>query len=214
METVIQFVDALLRQGIISDYALGGSVGFMMWTQPFLTNDTDFFVQMPTEGLIVSLAQIYDYATQQGLEFDHEHILVDDEAVQIVPSPSPMYDEAIATAVTKPLGDVTVKVMLPEYLICTALKAGRLKDFTKIEKMLDEVDVDLPKLQDLIQRFGLASAWRRYCSIAQTTDPKFLHLATTKRAWRRSHANWSAAQKIETLRCLRNKAARYRPVRT
>jgi len=141
--------------------------------------------------------------------------MIAEEAVQIVPSPSQLYDEAIATAVTKPLGDATVKVMLPEYLICTALKAHRLKDFAKIEKMLEEADVDLEKLKILIQRFDLVESWHRYCTVAQPTDPKFLHLATAKRAWRRSKAEEPLTAKIRTLRHLRTKVQkiRYRPVK-
>jgi hypothetical protein len=208
MRRIFSTINDLLAQGIIQNYALGGSVGFMLWTQPFLTNDTDFFVQMAGEGLLVSLAPIYDYAEQHQFPLDHEHIVIDGEPVQIVPSPSPLYDEAIETAVSISVEGQSVKVMLPEYLVCTALAAGRMKDFAKIEKMLDEAEVDLEVLKDLIARFTLKAVWKRYCSAIGTTDSRWTYLASTKLAWRREQAQIPLREKWAILRRLRQASTR------
>lgn len=213
MEKVFAAINDMLVKGVISDYALGGSVGFMIWTQPFLTNDTDFFVQLPGSSLLVSLGPIYTYAAEQGFTTEHEHIVVDGEPVQIIPSPSPLFDEAIKTAVTKQIYGQTVKVMQPEYLICSALFAGRMKDFAKIEKLLDEIQVDLALLTTLVSKFGLVLAWKRYCTATGTQDPKFLHLAATKSAWRREQASKSVETKLQEIKHLRAKTVVYKNAR-
>ncbi|MFA5135504.1 MAG: hypothetical protein WC505_07000 [Patescibacteria group bacterium] len=202
----------LIAQGVITDYALGGSVAFMFYCQPFLTNDTDFFVQMPGSGLLVSLSPIYAYAAEHNFPLDHEHIVVDDEPVQIIPAPSPLYDEAIATAQQRTIEGQNVKVMLPEYLVCTALNAGRMKDFAKIEKLLEEAEVDLSKLKELITRFQLSAQWKRYLVAIGVTDPAFLHLAETKATWRRAQADKRMEDKLQEIKKLRTRvsAIRYR----
>jgi hypothetical protein len=213
MQQVFKTINDMVQQGILSDYALGGSVAFMVWSQPFLTNDTDFFVQLPqpVSGLL-SLSSIYGYAADHGFETQQEHIVIDGEPVQILPSPGPLYDEAIVTAATKQLYGQPVKVMLPEYLVCTALQAGRMKDWAKIEKLLAEAEVDLEKLAQLISKFGLDQNWRRYQAAQSGQEPPVGPLArtsTSKQAWRRMEAAQPTEQKLSESQHLRDKSQQY-----
>jgi hypothetical protein len=219
VQKVFATLNDLVSKGVVSDYALGGSVGFMVYTQPFLTDDTDFFVTLASTGLLLSLTPIYEYAATHGFPLLHEHIVIDGESVQIIPAPSPLFDEAIATAQTRSIVGESVRVMLPEYLICTALAAGRLKDFTKIEKLLGEATVCLDKLKELIAKFKLQAAWERYHAALGPTDPAFGHLAATKLAWRSAQAKAEPSVKFATVRKLRARSqqiryrgATYRPV--
>jgi len=210
---VFTVLNDLITKGIIQSYALGGAVGFMVWTQPFLTNDTDFFVQIHTDGLLVSLAPVYQYAKLNGFHTTHEYIVIDGEKVQIIPSPSKLIDEAIATAQPQEIEGEIVSVMLPEYLICTALAAGRLKDFAKIEKMLAEATVDPELLKKLIHKFNLTGTWKRYCTSVGTVAPEFAHLAATKLAWRREEASMLMQDKLIELKKLRTKSLMYQVIR-
>jgi hypothetical protein len=151
---------------------------------------------MPTQN-------ITELLREAAAKKPHKRIMIGGEPVQIVPSPSLLYDEAIETAVSLSVEGQSIKVMRPEYLICTALTAGRMKDFAKIEKMLDEAEVDQDLLKELIARFNLKAVWKRYCAAVGTTDPRWTHLASTKLAWRREQAQVPFREKWAILRRLR-----------
>jgi len=62
-ETGMGFQSALIAvgqlrdEGIISEYAVGGAMAMVFWSEPVATYDLDVFVLMPARsGLLVSLA--------------------------------------------------------------------------------------------------------------------------------------------------------------
>ena len=56
-------IERMKREGIVIDYAIGGAMAFIFWTEPVATFDLDVFVFLPDESpLLVSLDPIYRWA--------------------------------------------------------------------------------------------------------------------------------------------------------
>ena len=63
LKTTLEAINQMQAAGIIGKYAIGGAVGATFFLEPAATLDVDIFVALPTDadGLLVSLAPIYDY---------------------------------------------------------------------------------------------------------------------------------------------------------
>ncbi len=165
MRSVIRVMNELKEQGLIKDYAIGGAVAALRWTEPFLTQDLDIFVVLEREvdasGLIV-LTPIYEYLRNQGYVWKGHWIMIEGIPVDIFPA-DPLEREAIAEAVEVEYEGITTKVMTPEYLIALFLRANRAKDKGKIALLLEQAEVDMEKLVGILSRYGLTErfeAWK------------------------------------------------------
>jgi hypothetical protein len=53
-------VERMKREGVVSEYAIGGAMALVFWTEPVATFDLDVFVLLPGEAtLLISLDPIY-----------------------------------------------------------------------------------------------------------------------------------------------------------
>jgi predicted nucleotidyltransferase len=57
---------------------------------------------------------------------------------------------------------VKTKVIAPEYLVAILLRAGRKKDREKIEKLLQQAEIDKKELQNILDKFGLRERFGSY----------------------------------------------------
>ena len=48
MKRTIEVLNELEKEGVISRYAIGGAMGAIFYTEPFLTFDLDVFVVLPS----------------------------------------------------------------------------------------------------------------------------------------------------------------------
>ena len=47
MEATIKVLNALVADGVVEKYAIGGAVAAAFWLEPFFTEDLDIFVALP-----------------------------------------------------------------------------------------------------------------------------------------------------------------------
>jgi len=181
LRATIEVITKLAEQGTLKQYAITGAVAAIYYIEPTLTEDLDILVssddfQRHKSGLIL-LGPIEAALAKMGYAKRSDvGIWIGDWPVQFLPVASPLDEEALARAreVEIPIeGDVPIRarILTAEYLVATALKVGRLKDFARVEAFLDQEAVNLGVLKDIVQRFGLASAWKTFCSTAGKTDP-------------------------------------------
>lgn len=52
--------------------------------------------------------------------------------------------------------------MPPEYLIALALESGRKQDYAKVEKILQQSNINKKKLTRILKKFGLYEKWGTY----------------------------------------------------
>ena len=153
----IAAINDLKREGIVSDYALGGAIAIIFWSEPVATFDLDVFVLKEQTGPLVSLAPIYEWARRRGYEERAEHIIIAGVPVQIIPAHDELALEAVGEAVQMDYDGVPVRVIQPEYLIAVYLEesARTRKRLERVEGLLEQGDIDQSKLKSLLSRFKL-----------------------------------------------------------
>ena len=80
-------LNALKRERVIGDYALGDATAMLFYAEPTRTYDVDVFVLLGSgTSMLVSLSPIYDWARQRGFSEDSEHVLIHGVPVQFLPA--------------------------------------------------------------------------------------------------------------------------------
>ena len=166
MKKVFQLLNALVRDGEVPNYAIGGAIAAVFYVEPFSTQDIDVFVMMKTEptGLVTTIPG-WDYLKERG--YTHvrgEAIVVEDWPVQFIPVSNPLEEEAYLNAATLDFDGEPVRVFLAEHLVAIMLQAGRLKDLTRVEMFLAQDAVDHEILRDIITRHNLEKQWASFHS--------------------------------------------------
>lgn len=103
---------------------------------------------------MISLTPIYEIAREEGYGLKGEHIIIDNFPLQILVAED-LEEEAVLNAINISYKGVESKVIPPEYLIAIFLKVGRRKDFEKIEKLLDQAEINKNKLDDILKKYDL-----------------------------------------------------------
>jgi len=150
-------IERLKSDGVVEEYAVGGAMALVFWSEPIPTFDLDVFVLLPSESPLVSLAPIYDWARRNGYREEAEHIMIAGMPVQVIPAPNKLAEEAIASAAALDFEGQPVRVIRPEYLIALYLEpaARTAKRLERVATLLEEGEVDRELLETLLQRFGL-----------------------------------------------------------
>jgi hypothetical protein len=159
----------LVESGVIDTYAIAGAVAAYNYIEPTVTEDLDVLITLDRIGDtgLLTLTPILSALQSMGYtEFHGEGIVIGDWPVQFLPVASAMDAEALRTA--EPV-DIEIqgqsyksRILRPEYLVAKALEVGRPKDYTRIVQFVEDGAVDMGRLQDVVQRFGLVLAWENF----------------------------------------------------
>jgi hypothetical protein len=161
----VSFRDALLatqqlrKDGVITEYAIGGAMAIAFWSEPVSTFDVDVFALLPpTIGPMVSLEPLYTWASRHGYAIQQEHIIMGGIPVQIIPAHNALAEEAIHDAATLDMEGLAVRVIRPEHLIALYLEpsARTRKRLERVAVLLEESDVDRTRLDAILKKYGLA----------------------------------------------------------
>ncbi|MBV9492856.1 MAG: hypothetical protein JOZ54_01320 [Acidobacteria bacterium] len=155
-EAVAALNDLKARQ-VVAEYALGGAMALLFWSEPAATFDLDVFVILDQPGLLVSLEPIYSWARENGY-FEHaEHILIAGIPVQLIPAPNELARSAILEAADLRYGTEPVRVIRPEYLIAMYLEesARTRKRMERVATLLDEGTLDRALLDGILMKYDL-----------------------------------------------------------
>ena len=159
MEKTLKIINELQKEGLIKNYAIGGGIATIFYTEPFLTYDLDVFIIKGKEKNLILLSPIFDYLEDKGYQWKGEHIIIEGMPVQFIPVDK-LEKEAVTNAEEIKYEGVKTKVMKPEYLISVLLRAGRKKDIEKIEKLLEQTKIDMKKLEDILNKHGLSEKFK------------------------------------------------------
>jgi hypothetical protein len=156
-ETLSAVAD-LKREGIVTDYAIGGAMALAFWSEPTATFDLDVFVLLPSSGALVSLDGIYRWADKRGYPAEAEHIFIAGVPVQFIPTHNALAEEAVATAADLDYEGRLVRVIRPEYLIAMSLEgtARTAKRLARVAVLLEENIVDRKLLNNVLERYNLS----------------------------------------------------------
>jgi len=164
-EKVIQVLNGLENQGYLRSYAIAGAMATMFYTEAFYTEDLDILILVPREReeSLNPLSDIYDFLKKQGHKEEREYIRIDGILVQFLVASDPLFKEALENAIETPYGQTKTRVLTPEYLLALMAKAGRPKDFLKMNYLLDQkIDIDRKALDNILLRHELMERWARF----------------------------------------------------
>lgn len=155
----VEAINELKDAKLIDDYAIGGAMAAVFWTEAITTFDLDVLVLLPATGsLLTSLEPIYAWAAERHYPVDAEHIVIGGVPVQFLPAYSELAEEAVREAKTLDYNGLPLRVVRPEHLIGLALD-GSAKTLRRKERaaMLQEnADVDTGVLQSIMSRYNLS----------------------------------------------------------
>src|SRR5262245_58474370 len=127
MKRTIEVLNELQNDGVFSRYAIGGAMGAIFYTEPFLTFDLAMFVVLPqAAGGLLSLTSIYDALRARGHEQKQkECVVIEGIPVQFLPVYDSLIEEALKEAQDTTYEDVSTRIFRSEYLVAIALQTAR-----------------------------------------------------------------------------------------
>src|SRR5438034_11592204 len=79
---VLRATNELVSAGLIKDYALGGALAAIYYTEPFTTYDADIIFVPSDKTLSAGIPAIYSHLQSKGWRVEREHLLIKDFPVQ------------------------------------------------------------------------------------------------------------------------------------
>lgn len=154
--SALRVMNGLKAEGAIEDYAVGGGIAVLRYTEPFLTQDLDLFVVVEQTGGLAVLTTIYNRFRELGHAWHRDYLVVGGVPVQFIAA-DVLEAEAIKNAAHTRFLGVPTKVFTPEYLIAILVRAGRQKDRIKVHMLLEQTRVNKVILYDVLARYRLTS---------------------------------------------------------
>lgn len=151
---VLRAANDLVSAGIIKDYALGGALAAIYYTEPFTTYDADIVFVASDKTLSAGIPAIYSHLQSKGWRVEREHLMVKNFPVQFLAA-SGLTEEAVRAANQIEFEGVPAKVFRPEYIIAIAASVGRHKDLARIEQLTRQATIDQARLDDILRRYKL-----------------------------------------------------------
>jgi len=162
MKKALEALNALVRTGVISKYAIGGAVGAMYYIDAVATEDVDAFVFLPASSSgLLDLSPIYAGLRAEGGTLEREYVRFGEWPVQILPDSNDLVREAIREAPVVEFEGVSTWVFTAEHLCAIALQTGRSKDFLRVAMFFEQEQVDRAKLRELALRYALEAPLKR-----------------------------------------------------
>jgi hypothetical protein len=151
-------------KGIIQDFAIGGGIAVLYYTEPLLTYDLDIYFVPIKEGLDV-LAPIYSFLKKRGYITSKEHILVKGVPVQFIPVYNDLVKDAVMNSRKVIYGRLKTNVIGLEYLIAIMLQTYRPKDRERLVIILEETEFDSNLLRSILKKYDLYDKFNKFRSV-------------------------------------------------
>ena len=94
---VLRAANELVSAGLIKDYALGGALAAIYYTEPVTTYDADIIFVASDKTLSAGIPAIYSYLQSKGWRVERAHLLIKDFPVQFLAA-SGLTEEAVREA--------------------------------------------------------------------------------------------------------------------
>jgi len=151
---ILRAANELVSAGLIKDYALGGALAAIYYTEPFTTYDADIIFVASDQSLSAGIPALYAHLQSKGWHVEGEHLLVKDFPVQFLAAHG-LTEEAVRNAKPIEYEGVAAKVFRPEYIIAIAASVRRHKDLARIEQLMTQTTIDKPLLDEILRRYNL-----------------------------------------------------------
>lgn len=177
MKKTIQVINALVEEGVIEDYALGGATALLFYAEPALTYDIDIFIILHAEqdnNKLIDLSPLYKSLEAKRYFPEKEHVIIEGVPVQFIPVYNPLIEEAVTQAVLANYEGIKIKILKIEYLLAIMIDTNRPKDRERIHQLLDDVSLNQNLLDEILQRHALKEKWENQIEKQEKTNKKYL----------------------------------------
>ncbi|MCX5903517.1 MAG: hypothetical protein NTV89_08615 [Proteobacteria bacterium] len=161
MEKTLQVLNTLENEGVLGKYAIAGAMGATFYIEPVLTFDLDVFIVLPQQGVLLTLAPLYEALRVRGYHEEDECVNIEGVPVQFLPAYNTLIEEAVAAAREINYTDTFTRVLRVEHLVAICLQTGRDKDRERIRLFREQASLDMEYLKEILKRHGLEDAWQR-----------------------------------------------------
>jgi len=163
VEKTLKVLNNLEKKGLIKRYVIGGGIAVLFYAEPILTYDLDVFCLLQTEkGGLISLSALYKYLRKKGYREQEEHIVIEGIPVQFIPAYNELVEEATGSAIEVKYKRMKTKIVRVEHLLAIMLQTYRPKDRERMLLLLDEAQIDMPYLENVLERHGLQEKWSKF----------------------------------------------------
>jgi hypothetical protein len=163
MNELLECLEQMQRNGLISDYAIGGATALIFYFEPFQTVDVDVFVILADQsGVLVNLSPIYSFLESKGATPKGEYVIIGNIPIQFLVPYNTLVEEAVRTARTVKFNGTPCRIPQLEYLMAIMVQTSRAKDKARLEELAKFPQLfNRDMFESLIQRFSLEEKWKR-----------------------------------------------------
>ena len=88
LRDLLMAINRAQADGVIDQYALGGTLGAMFYIEPTAVPDAEIFVKLPSEsaGSVPSLAAIYQYFAARGYAVEGDLVTIGTWPTKFLPA--------------------------------------------------------------------------------------------------------------------------------
>jgi hypothetical protein len=163
MDKTLQVLNDLVRDGVLSRYAIGGAIGVTFYTEPIVSFDLDVFVVLPqTGGGLLTLEPLYGALRKRGYRVKDECVDIEGVPVQFLPAYNALLEEALAEARETRYETTPTRVLRAEHLLAIALQTGRDKDRERVRLLREQARLDQKYLNGVLARHKLEDKWSQW----------------------------------------------------
>ncbi|MBN1517327.1 hypothetical protein JXA32_12260 [Candidatus Sumerlaeota bacterium] len=162
MEETLKILNQLEREGVLSEYAIGGAMAAMFYAEPVSTFDLDVFMLLPEQRGILTLTPLYETLHAMGFKEHGECVMIEGVPVQFLPAYNALLEDALKQAIETQYESTPTRVMRAEHLIAICLQTGRTKDRERVRLLREEAAIDDDMLRSIVQKHGLEERWRQW----------------------------------------------------
>lgn len=163
MKRTLQVLNELVREEVLSRYAIGGAMGATFYVEPVLTFDLDVFVVLPqTRGGLLTLEPLYEALRKRGYRAKDECVDIEGVPVQFLPAYNALLEEALAEARETRYESTPARVVRAEHLLAIALQTGRDKDRERVRLLREQARLDQKYLNGILARHKLEGRWSEW----------------------------------------------------
>lgn len=158
MRKTLEVLNQMLEEGIIVNYAIGGAMGAMYYTEAMTTLDLDVFIALEDEDRLDALSPVYRYLRRLGYMPDPEYgecINIEGVPVQFLTCYDVLVKEALDSALPVEYDGIATKVFTAPYLAAICVKVGRDKDKLRIQMLRKADGFDEAEFQRILEKHHL-----------------------------------------------------------
>jgi len=161
----LRAINRLVAEGLLIDYAIGGGVAALFYTEPVLTYDFDVICRFPDKGKLIDPSPVFAKLKKWGYGFGMEdRIQIKGVPVQFIAASHGLMEEALDKAKSVKIGGINTRILRAEYLAAIMLNLGRPKDLAKLDLLTGNKSVvfDHDLFKDILARYHLTEKWKRF----------------------------------------------------